>query len=550
MARILALEWDAREVRVAVANARGADVLLEQAFAIELGHDDDQVSDEAASQVIASALATALEQRNVSGGDALVALGRSSIELRVLSLPPAPPEERPDLVRFQAMQAFTNIEDRWPLDFVELEESDEAISVLAATISPDVVQQVRDVCEAGKLSPQCLVLRPFAAASLLRNSEGGSDLQACTLAVDLMADEADLTVMTDGHVVFMRTVRLPSRTAERPQFRALLGELRRTIGAAQNQLDGRKIERIVVFGDQANYVELERLIRESLRLDVAFFNPLDAVRLARECKRQPPEHPGRFASLLGMLVDQAGGVQHAVDFLHPRRRPEPPSQLRRNVLIAAVGILVVAGSLLTVWGGFHRLDAQIAELGAEAARLEKQVQIEQVLIKRVDAVNVFTDGDITWLDELRRTSRRLPDADKAILDEVIIGVHLPRGGVMTLKGRVREASMISEFEDSLRYGDNVVAGSQGIVDRSHKEYPWLLNTKVIVPPDIQKVGHSMGRPPIDEGVTQPSTPEDAPSADRDSGKKRVADDSLPVDQEKLEAEPVQVTSQERGSHTP
>jgi hypothetical protein len=36
MARLLALEWDAREARVAVARTRGRDVVLEHAFAVSL----------------------------------------------------------------------------------------------------------------------------------------------------------------------------------------------------------------------------------------------------------------------------------------------------------------------------------------------------------------------------------------------------------------------------------------------------------------------------------------------------------------------------------
>ena len=48
-----------------------------------------------------------------------------------------------------------------------------------------------------------------------------------------------------------------------------------------------------------------------------------------------PEHAGRFAPLLGLLVDEVAESPHGIDFLHPRRRPAPPNATRRNVLIGA-----------------------------------------------------------------------------------------------------------------------------------------------------------------------------------------------------------------------
>ncbi len=69
---------------------------------------------------------------------------------------------------------------------------------------------------------------------------------------------------------------------------------------------------------------------------------------------------------------------------------------------------------------------------------------------KADAVKEFTDGDVTWLDEIRELARRIPDADHVKLDDVRFGTDLKRGGVMTLKGHVKSSDVIAEFEDSLR----------------------------------------------------------------------------------------------------
>ena len=145
------------------------------------------------------------------------------------------------------LQAFTAVGDDWPLDYVELGEQGGAVNVLAAVLSPKQVDQMRQVCAASELTPRCLVLRPFAAASLLHRAGVLTDGKSA-LIIDMLADGADLTAVGDGQVTFMRTVRLPATSDEAVQVRALLGEVRRTIAAVQAQEGGERIERIVICG--------------------------------------------------------------------------------------------------------------------------------------------------------------------------------------------------------------------------------------------------------------------------------------------------------------
>ena len=192
----------------------------------------------------------------------LVAVGRASIELKLLTLPPAPDDELPELVRFQAQREFNSLGDDWHFDFVPI--SDDAAAprqVLAAAVSPEVVQQINDTCQRAGLKPTRLLLRPYAAASLLRRSRlaesgqmplvtGASATKVGAVAdatddkvrllVDLLGDEADLTVLVGPQVVFLRTARLPAETASDAgeNWRPLLAEIRRTMAAVQNQLGG------------------------------------------------------------------------------------------------------------------------------------------------------------------------------------------------------------------------------------------------------------------------------------------------------------------------
>ncbi len=520
MAKLIALEWDAREARIAVANPRGSDLIVEEAFAVDLASSS---STEALSdREVGKRLTAVFAERGLSGSDVLVGLSRSSIELRTLTLPLVPPAEIPDMVRFQAMQAFTSIGEDWPLDYVELEGHEDSLSVLAAVVSPKEVQQIQEACAAAQVKTRCLVLRPFAAVSLLQRS-GSIDLQRGSLIVDLLPEGADLTAVSHSQVVFMRSVRLPSHTDAQAQARALVGELRRTIGAAQNQMGGGQIEQIAICGAAEEHAVLYQTVSQSLPQEVIAFDPFAAVRVAKQLQAKLPENSGRYAPLLGMLTCEFAGTRHTIDFLNPRKRPKPPSNSRRNLAIAAAVLVVVgAGTSLFMWHTSN-LDARIAELTEQSLALTTAVNKAKVLVEKVNTVKKFAEGDITWLDEIREVAHRLPDADHVILDEVTLGADLDRGGRLKLVGHVVQPDVIAELEESLRDGDNLVTGRIGIVDRKRKDYPYQLETTVLVPPDVQKDGHSVGRPPItqsstaaetekSERDTQASPPQKAPSA--------------------------------------
>ena len=131
-------------------------------------------------------IAGALGERGRTRGGALGAVGRTSIELRCLTLPPVPPEELPDSVRLQAVRQFSTLGEDWPLDFVPLDANkDGGTNVLAAAISPELVKQTQETCAAANLTFSRLVLRTFAAAALVKNRAAAGK---CRLRMDVQGD--------------------------------------------------------------------------------------------------------------------------------------------------------------------------------------------------------------------------------------------------------------------------------------------------------------------------------------------------------------------------
>ena len=171
------------------------------------------------------------------------------------------------------------------------------------------------------------------------------------------------------------------------------------------------------------------------------------------------------------------------------------------------------------------LDRRIAELESEIASQKGAVEKADGLVERAARLDAFSEQDVTWLDEIATAAQRIPPADDAILKSFSVSIYDGPGGRMFLKGMVRSPEMIRRMEDSLRYGGNEVDGKRGVYQRSAKDYHWLFDITVTVPPDRIDGGRSLGRP------GEPTSAESA--ADSGAGE-RSSDADSP---ERLENEP-------------
>ena len=207
MPQLFALEWDPREIRLMVASGRGRQVVFEHAFSIPCEIDASAAD---AAEQIGRKIAAELDARGLARSETVVAVGRNNIELRQLQLPPAPDDDLPDMVRFQASREFNELDDKWLLDFVPIDGSAETPrTVLATAIAPAVLKQIEAVCEHAGLTMRRLLLRPCEAALLLEGQKSIPSGQV-VLLVDPLGVEADLTAVVDGTAVFLRTTRFSS----------------------------------------------------------------------------------------------------------------------------------------------------------------------------------------------------------------------------------------------------------------------------------------------------------------------------------------------------
>ena len=293
-----------------------------------------------------------------------------------------------------------------------------------------------------------------------------------------MTDEADLTVLIGGQVVFLRTTRLGGDPLfEAEHARLLITEIRRTMAAAQNQLGGQKVGSIVVCGGGEDYAALAHAIEEDLGATAECFDPFEDLNVRRRLQRNLPDHPGRFTPLLGMVLDELEQKPHAIDLLNPRQLAKPPSRYKKFVpwAVAAVVLIVALFTYRQVQRSW--LTSQINDLEAETEMLDEALVHGTKARKTLDKLEAWSATDVVWLDELRELSEEFPPAKQAMLTRLVLISSAP-AGKMTLEGVTETAGALTPLTDELRDKKHRVKTFSESAADSGGYYGWKFKSSV------------------------------------------------------------------------
>ena len=110
-------------------------------------------------------------------------------------------------------------------------------------------------------------------------------------------------------------------------------------------------------------------------------DPYEHLVLSDNLKSQCPD-PGGFAPLLGALLDEASEQPHAIDFLHPRKKSEPPSPRRLAISLGAAAALLVLALISAIGWQIFTLDHIIAQQRKQSANLDTAVESAKTQIGR------------------------------------------------------------------------------------------------------------------------------------------------------------------------
>jgi len=476
MPQVLVLDWDSREIRYLLGMTSGRTARVLALGSLPLSPADDEP--EQAEQAFASQLNELLSRHRASHSRVLVAVPRSSVELLYLTLPPATDEELPELVLNLAVQQSPAISEQTRLDFLPAtSEPGSPRPVLAAALAEDQRQQIVGRLATAGLTPQRLVPRFLAGASLFRRLVPNA--AETSLVIYRIGQDLELAVVAPGRLGFSRTVRLPESLSEEDVADRLIAETKRTVLAApRDQMGEEGIRQVFVLGSPAEYESLAVEMSGELSLAVEVLDPLGAV-VASESAVAP--QPEQFAPLLGMLLDEADG-SHAIDFLNPRR---PPHRWARWRLAAAVGsglAVAVLALVLYVWGNLAEADAENQRLAARLRELNETARKGVVQRKRIEAIAAWKNREVNWLDELRDLSDRFPGPRDAVVLRMSMRPAQGAGGLIDLQGLVRDPKVVVNLERQIRDPFRAVRSRRVQQRTQDDDYTWLYETSVSIAP--------------------------------------------------------------------
>ena len=465
MVKKLAIDWDESELRLVAAQCSGSNVKVTDARVIPI---EDNVL---------QTLKAALDGQGMENTEALVAIGRGQAELRELQLPPVPEDELPDMVRFQASKSFATAGDNATVDYLVTSRNETGVEMIAAALGAEELKRLRGVCESGSLIAKRISIRPLSAAALYLLKQERSSAND-TVLIDLLSDEAEIVVARDGRVIFVRTVRMPS--AEDARGRALAGELKRSLVACGSS---GTLERVVLWGRAAVHSQDVEMLVEATDSKVEVLDPFSLVDVDRNTKGNMPEHVGRLAPLVGLLVADETGADRLLDFLNPRKRVEVVESPYRKYLIAAVPVAVAALVAFFIYRQLGALDGRIEGLKMANNDKQKGVKAADVSIARTELVDKYLDGDVNWLNEIRRLASKVPESDKLIVRSVsAVSDSRNGGGTMTIEGAVTKPAVIEEFEGAIRDDFRTVQGDGASELRTSDQYRWSFTETIKINP--------------------------------------------------------------------
>ncbi len=500
MARILAVNWDSHEARCVLASATGGRLRILSAKSVGLV---DVAEGGQSHPDVSGSLRAMLDEMRPGRCEVLVAVDRASVELLNFTLPPAKDSELAGLVAMQVLRESQTADESSIVDFVPLAEGERVSGtfsgggsreledaepekapdtlsrrprqVMAAVLSSQQLGRILDTCRDAGLKPSRILLRPLAAASLFARRVSPEERNC--LLVNLVADEADLLILVDGRIVFQRTVRLPEEAAEETLVQRLSAEVGRTLVVAQQgPLGGNSVERIYVFGGAEEWTALADQLGAVLSVPVSIVDPFEITDAPDD---GPPEHPGRFAALVGMILDESYG-SHAVDFLHPRRPPRQTDRRQVAMVIAAGVVLAVLAAGYHVWSQAASDEDRIRGLAAELKEKDDVLKRTAEQSQRIDAIADWQAGEVVWLDELRELSLRLPVSRDLVLMRMSMTPERSGGGNVDFSGLVRDPLIVARMEQNLRDQFHDVR-SKRIQERGPgKGYSWGFETSVSI----------------------------------------------------------------------
>jgi len=500
MARRLILDWRSDQL-VALVTKDALDVAFEASYVInDLPHGNVPMASIDAAREPLRRMIQELGLRRVA---TTVLLGREFFELQPIVLPPAPESDWPDMVAFQAPQAFTSLRDDGVLDFVPLPAAQQGTTeLLVAAISRQVRDALVNLAQHAGLRLEHISPRPLSSAHVGRVLRWDRDTY---WLLDLQAGSADITLIEHNRVLLTRSVRwnredvaegvstlqrelLRTRTAAPPPQQyvtdtVLCGPSAVRTAWSQRQTEGGP--------DVPRFVEWDRLV-------TAIGGACDVDLLS--------------AAAVGAAYESATQQAPLIDFLHPRQRPIPVNVRTRARQWSLAGTAVVLAGVALFWWQLDIRDQRILTLQRELQDLKKEESRYTEPKKQLAEVERWTGKHVNWLEQLHHVVSAMPPAEQLQLVKLTVLSKLP-GGEITLEGRADSLATLESLESRLQTDVTQPMSNERRRLAESERFAWSFKEQIFVKPSkVISDSTSQVQPTTREAPTSVDSPPDSETA--------------------------------------
>ncbi|MDR2641212.1 MAG: hypothetical protein LBC74_00295 [Planctomycetaceae bacterium] len=518
MSNWITITWENEQLRLLAARIQSGAVIFEHAVQFTLSKNDDGLS-------IKDQLSRFLQKNRIGKVDTIVLLNRSDVEVRPMVFPPVPVDELCDLVRFQATREFNAYDQNSPLDFFVTNKFDNIsrsalfpsvfsgasannnknhtsangntnstssggspIHLLASTIRRDLFQKISNFCEELGLNLRRILLRPCESAYLWKFSVEFNPMRTFLL-LELDENETSQTVLYQGEPIFIRSPKISSPVdVSNPDFVVVLAaELRRTMIAVRNEIQGITVDDVIVCGKDAHFAKMSQLLSETLGVPVKMFDAWTDPKLSGSKLRVAGgeliktsgklrndlatgniSNPERYSALIGSILRAGRNTQCDIDFCNPKRRQE---RIGYRVFVNLA--VVVVFLLLVGWVGYefymkNLLTENNKAIAKQQTKLDKTAKSIAPLRMQLQAIESWHADKIDWFEQLGWLNRNAPDPRDMMLKTLTLTAT--QGGSMNFTSLVRNSSIVSPMEEKFRSDNHDVKTGEKSEIRDNSQY--------------------------------------------------------------------------------
>ena len=473
--KLLAIDWDSRDVRVVMfrPKADGIDLLKAVSIPIQAGVSASE------PEAFGAFLRAALAQANMSVKHVLLTIPRDRVVLNNLRLPPTPPDELPSMVSLQIGKELPFPAEQATIDFASLgapSDGKAGVDVLVAAVRNDYLEPYRKIAYEAGLTVDSIGLRPHGNVVAVTS---GEPAPGTMLLVEVGPSLTEIDFVRDGVPAYSRAASagvgpapgavngeriddsrifsfpIQEREPDETTTKAVgyvLREVVHTYEAYRATDPTVKINRIVVAGATGIEAELAQALGGRFALRAELYTPEKALNLSAQ---RAKELRG-FSAVLGLAMSHAKrGLTH-FDFQHPKKSvTKSQRQLKKAPIAAAVAILFLGTGAASFWNVVVPKVKMATDVKNKAAQQKLKFDALTKFNERVLAVQSWQSDEQYWTDVLMELTKVFPPDNEVFVTRLTFNTAFKarsneRLQTLTLNLRTASSAAVNRLAEKLK----------------------------------------------------------------------------------------------------